>query len=114
MSNFLISRVRVGPSSIQNAGWGVFATDSVVSGDVLEECVVFPLDNYDVLSDHRLAWTEQEDAMASGCANLYNHSDTANVRFVLDHEAKLIRIVALRDLQVGEELFKKYCCPVWW
>ena len=110
----LISKVVIKKSLIENAGWGVFVTENVNKGDLVEECVVFPLSNeLDGLDDYRLMWTEEADAMASGCGNIYNHSDDPNVEFTFVFDMNIIKVYALKDLNVGDELFKKYSCPLW-
>lgn len=84
-------------------------------GAVVEECIAFPFyAEASVLSDHRLAWTENQDAMASGYACLYNHSDEPNVAFTYDQGRRRIFVITLRAVQRGEELFKRYACEPWW
>ena len=111
----LITYTRVSKSTF--SGWGVFLNVTrITPGQIIEECVVFPLtnDQPDILSDHRLAWTDESDAMASGNANLYNHSDDPNVEFQFDVDNRIINIVSIKELHRGDELFKKYACPLWW
>jgi len=97
-------------------GWGVFASSDLHPGQIIEECVVFEISNEfpDILKDHRLAWTDTHDVMASGNANLYNHSDDPSVVFESNFEFTKILIRAVKPVQAGEELFKKYACPIWW
>ncbi len=97
-------------------GWGVFARCNLEPQQLVEECVAFELSNEypDVLAHYRLAWTDAYDAMASGSANLYNHSDDPNVEFKNNIEQKTITVRAIKAIAAGEELFKKYVCPVWW
>jgi len=110
----LVSKVEIRKSLIEGAGWGAFITEDVMKGALIEECVVFPLSNeLDGLDDYRLKWTEKDDAMGSGCANIYNHSEDPNVEFSYIFDLNIIRIHALKNLTRGQELYKKYSCQLW-
>jgi hypothetical protein len=108
-------RLTIQPSAVQ--GLGVFAGENLEKNQIVEVCVVLPLrgvpDNTG-LWNHQLAWTEECDAIASGNALFYNHSDNANVRMIRDIPGSSIVVVATRGILYGEELFVKYACKPWW
>jgi hypothetical protein len=100
----------------------VFATAAITRGEVVEVCqaILFPgaLDD-GVLHDHRLAWNDDYDCVGTGCAMLYNHSDTPNclMRRVMDESAwgaNVLVVIALADIAPGDELRIKYKCWPWW
>jgi hypothetical protein len=110
-----MSRISIHPSAFH--GLGVFTESWIAEGTRIELCQVLPLrgvpDNT-ALWDHQLAWTDECDAIASGCALFYNHSDVPNVKMIRDIEGEEIQVIALRDIDVGEELLVKYACKPWW
>lgn len=115
-------------------GRGVFAEDYYYQGEVVETCVAIPFEYHecpadfpglmwleqpivpvpDGLANYQLYWTDTHDAVATGCALMYNHSDDPNVEFVNDYEKNLIYVKALRFIQKDDELVKKYKCGKWW
>lgn len=96
-------------------GFGIIATEPIMTDEVIEKCVAIPCPQVaGVLDDYRLDWTENEDAIATGNALIYNHSDTPNVKFIKNIENRTITIKAIRNISIGEELFKKYVCGPWW
>ena len=89
----LLSKVEIKKSLLEGARWDTFLTEDVSKGDLVEECVVFPLSNeLDGLNDYR-------------------HSENPNIEFTYLFDMNLIRIYALKDLTKGQELYKKYSCP---
>lgn len=98
-----------------NAGRGVFAAERYKAGTVIETCIAMLLPyQSSALENYKLAWDDSNDAVATGCAMLYNHSENPNVVFENDMSERLIRIRTLKDVSAHEELFKKYACAVWW
>ena len=101
-------------------GRGVFAERRFWRGEIVEAVpvVVLPDPQYELLErttlkDYYLYWTDQAVAVAFGCGSLINHSPRPNAEMRRDYERGLIRIVALRDIQPGEEITVTYHCKPW-
>lgn len=73
------------------------------------------------LHDYIFEWGENHDqcCMAMGYVPVYNHAFNSNCEYDMDYDAGLIRILAVRDILAGEELFINYNgnwddqTPVW-
>ena len=99
-------------------GRGVFATRSHAAGEVVEACPVIlfnatfteiPIEVRRILFNWGvLARTKQGHCLALGYGSLYNHGNPANMRYEGDDEAKLLRFVAIRAIEPGEELTVNY------
>ena len=108
-------RISIEPSAVH--GLGVFAGEEIAPGALIETCYVLALigvPDETSLWEHQLSWTEESDAIASGCALFYNHSDTPNVKMLRDIEGEAIQVFALRKIEDNEELFVQYACKPWW
>lgn len=99
-------------------GRGVFAARRFGAGEVVEECpVVLFKKPFEVL--HRelktvvFHWEVPEgaaatQALALGYGSLYNHSNPSNLRYETDREGLVLRLVAVREIEPGEELTINY------
>ena len=98
-------------------GWGVFAKEDIMEGDVFEECPVLtlPIEKGEVTSlliDYRFNWPQggewEEQVFPLGYGGLYNHSENANAYWVSNTNDKTFRFIANRDIQSNEEIFVWY------
>lgn len=98
-------------------GRGVFAARAYSCGEIVEECpvivvkIVFPfLPNE--MKTIVFNWASKDEpnqfAIALGYGSLYNHDNPANMRTKNDKENLLLRFIAQRDIQEGEELTHNY------
>jgi uncharacterized protein len=101
-------------------GRAVYANREFLSGDLVEGCPVII-----VRFDHvppeikRIAFnwegllcgTATGSAIALGYGSLYNHATQANMRYEADAALLVIRFIALRQIQRGEELTINYNSP---
>jgi len=109
-------------------GHGVFATRFFASGTIIEECPVFVLTPEDraridetEMFNYYFAWgpDEREAAIVLGWGSLYNHSFEPNAQYVKHLDQGVLEVVALRDIEPGEEITVNYngdpTCrkPVW-
>ncbi len=104
---------------VQTKGRGVFAEKAFAQGDIVESAPVLalPEDPWQVLNktslrDHYLAWGAA-CAIALGYGSLYNHSENPNARMIRHLQAADFTVVALRDIEPGEEITITYACPPW-
>lgn len=106
-------------------GRGVIARDSIAAKQRIEIAPAIELSKADtdaiertVLDHYYFAHPNDPDCglFVLGYAALMNHSDTPNVvtRAAFDHRSGW-QVIAntLRDIAPGEELTRKYSCPVW-
>jgi SET domain-containing protein len=105
-------------------GWGVFAKEDIMEGEVFEECPILtlPMKHGDVSSlliDYRFNWPSgvsewTEQVIALGFGSLYNHSENANAYWVSNNENKTFKFVSNRLIKQGEEIFVWYGDVNYW
>ena len=98
-------------------GRGVFATEPIAAGRLIEEAPVIAMPAVEIehlekiaLQDYYFQWgPDQGDAaLALGLCTLSNHSFDANCRFIARHDSGTMSFVALRDIEAGEEVTINY------
>ena len=106
-------RLFVAPSPIH--GDGVFAARAFAPDELVECCpvVVCPPDQEALLEETELrglyfTWKNDAIAVALGFGSLYNHSWEPNARYELDHRRKVVRFIAVRAIDEGEEVTINY------
>lgn len=96
-------------------GHGIFAKSAIENQTFVEmaPAIVFmPGEKTDEnLMSYVIAW-ENKLAVGLGWTMLYNHSDENNCVFSINHENRLVAIVAIRDIDAGEQLTVNYG-PEW-
>jgi SET domain-containing protein len=107
----------------EGKGYGVFATEVIEAGEVIEEChlLTLPIERGEasgLLIDYRFCWpcgadwTEQVIPLGYGC--IYNHSNNNNA-FWQDHpETKAFQFIANRKILPGEEICTYYGDSTYW
>ncbi len=107
-------------------GRGIFATEFIPAGTVIERAPVLVMpagevlgtEDDTVLSHYLFEWGKGTVALALGYGSLYNHSYSPNARYE-DEGRQLKLYIALRDIQAGEEVTINYngsaeaADPVW-
>lgn len=99
-------------------GWGVFAEQDIFPGDLIEACHYVSAElKYDIFGDYSFAVRTKNAgsdvdydlcALSFGYGSIYNHSDTPNASYVVDHPSSIIYFHALRPIIRGEEIFIYY------
>jgi len=98
-------------------GKGVFTTESIKAGTVLEISPVIvlppkdrPVIDQTLLHDYIFEWDPEEktSAMALGNVPVYNHSYSSNCEYEMNYDDETITITAIRSVKAGEELFINY------
>ena len=84
-------------------GLGVFCTEKISHGEVIEECPIFTL-----------PIPKGEKVVSWGYGSLYNHSDPPNAYWISDVERRTFKFVASRDILPGEEIFVWYGDMNYW
>lgn len=98
-------------------GRGVFTSENIAAGTVLESSPVIVMSAADrllldktPLHDYIFEWGEGKDqcCMALGYVPVYNHSFESNCEYEMDFSNRQVSIKAIRDIRAGEELFINY------
>lgn len=98
-------------------GRGVFTSEDISKGSIIEICHVIILNKEDTrmihethLHDYYFVWdiVKKTSALALGYGSLYNHDDNNNAEFELDLVEKVIRIIAQKQISSGEEITLDY------
>lgn len=104
-----------GKSSV--SGRGVYATDDITKGDVVEEAPYIQVDKESIkgspLMDYVFKIDDTTYAVALGYASLFNHRNQPNVDWKIDTVDQVIRFTALTDLNSGDELYISYGNKYW-
>lgn len=112
------TKVRLGPSTLEGAGRGVFAAVALKAGELIESCPVIaladPKDRERLrktgLVNYYFLWGENRDraAICIGFGSLYNHSYEPSVGYMKFIDKEQMDFFALRDITEGEELTVNY------
>ena len=102
---------------VEGKGKSVFTSTDIAEGDLIEVCQIIripsaevPILHRTVLHDYYFSWGEdmKDAAIALGFGSIYNHAVESNADFILDFEHDTIDIVAISDIQAGEEITLNY------
>jgi SET domain-containing protein len=102
-------KIVVRPSAI--SGNGVFASQPIAEGEVIERCPVLITDHPDIqtsaLYPYCFVWYNGW-AVPLGNAPLYNHSSSPNAEVRGEEKSAELLFVATRDIIEGEEILIDY------
>jgi hypothetical protein len=96
-----------------NLGRGVYASEDIPSGQIVETTPVVLLDLKAQPFPPQIRrlvynWSKTQVALALGYGSLYNHSDQPNLIFTRITNNLSITFKALRDIEAGEQLTISY------
>lgn len=95
-----------------DGGYGVYAIDDIADNETFEECNVIEVTLDDVkggvLMDYMFKISNDLYVLALGCGSVYNHKNQPNARWEYDFDKQLIKIVAIRSIEMGEQVFISY------
>lgn len=98
-------------------GRGVFATDNIQPGTVIEVSPVIVLTAKErkiieqtKLFDYLFEWGKNKKmgCVALGYVSVYNHDYSSNCEYDMDFENRTIKITTVKAVKKGEELFVNY------
>jgi uncharacterized protein len=98
-------------------GRGVFATRRIAAGRLIEEAPVVVIPNDELpyldriaLQDYYFLWgpDDRAGAIAFGLCSICNHSVEPNCEQIRRYDTQTMCLVALRDIDEGEELTINY------
>lgn len=110
--------------SSKEMGIGVFATDNIENGELIERCPMIQMDwRNKYLGDpqlHRYLYTNSSCKceqcqihgvnmfMVLGYGMLYNHQDEPNTNWNFNFKDLIGDVIASKDIKKGEEIFVSY------
>lgn len=113
--NQLINCSKVIVKKTSHKGVGAFAKQSIKKGDIVELGLMRRVESDGNKNPYLFTWSENRDvwAYASGCATFYNTSLSPNVKMNRYFKQDSFTIIALQDIQEGDELTHKYKSLEW-
>ena len=105
----------IGPSP--KRGRGVFATEDIKKGTVIEVSPVIVLTARErkiveqtKLFDYLFEWGKNKKmaCVALGYVSVYNHDYSSNCEYDMDYDDRTIKITTVKLVKKGEELFVNY------
>jgi hypothetical protein len=92
--------------------FGVFASQDIARGELIEECPIALRDHYDDKEDH-FSYVIRDHGRefvvtAFGLGSLYNHRNIPNANWYFDVEEKILILYAIQDIQKDEEVCINY------
>lgn len=104
-------------------GLGVFATEVILEGEIIEECYLItlpikPNEPSSLLNDYRFEWPVgdemKEHVIPLGYGCIYNHNDNNNAEWRNHPRYKMFQFVAIKEIQPGEEICTYYGGDEYW
>jgi len=102
-----------------DTGLGVYSKESIRDGEVIEIAPLIIVDSdamsVNNLDDYIFTINKEKDqyAIALGYGSIYNHSDDPNAEWNIDQEKEQLRIIAIKDIQEGQEINVSYGKNYW-
>ena len=104
-------------------GLGVFASEIIKEGEIIEECPYLDLgipkgQPSSILGDYRFNWPQGNEwelqVLGLGWGSLYNHSDNPNAAWRSNFINNTFEFFATRDIQPQEEVLVWYGGVDYW
>ena len=114
---FTDKRLYVGKSKLDGAEWGVFSSEPISKGTVIEVTRTLKLkDDHlshddNILNDYVYKLDDDHSVIALGYGSLFNHHDDPHIEFdIMDRK---ISYTTIKDIKPNEEVFISYGDD-WW
>jgi SET domain-containing protein len=105
-------------------GWGVFASQRIVQGEVFEISPIIDMEipkgvENSILMNYRYNWPQgksdwEKQVISVGFSLLYNHSDTPNAEWRSNLDTNCFEFYALTDIEKDDEIFIYYGGSEYW
>lgn len=103
-------------------GWGVFATDNIKGGEILEEIYFLKIptaqnESSSIFIDYRFNFPRTNwkyQTIPFGFACIYNHSNAPNAIWETDIENELFVFSSINDIKKDEEICTYYGGDNYW
>lgn len=109
-----MSRTYVATSKIPNAGRGVFASQDLKKGDVIEFAPILKVEGHREhvptdLKNMVYRFEPHQYFVACGHASFYSHANPASAHYVINPNEQTITVIAARPISKNEEITISYC-----
>lgn len=111
---FLPKKICISQSKVPNSGRGVFASQDIKKGEIIEIAPILVLVYSDIVDTkwnklfEYYFWMDDYVALALGYGSLYNHSNEANCKYELNRKAQTITFTATENIKKDEEIYFNY------
>lgn len=89
-------------------GYGVFANEAIAPGEIIEECVVIPIEKETIDLIDYVFEGHHASVLPLGFGPIYNHQISPNARFHYQIETNRMIFRAIKPITSGEEIFVSY------
>jgi len=91
-------------------GRGVFATQYIKAGEVVEEChcIFLDSDRSSPLQKYVFRWDTDYQVLPLGYGAIYNHADNPNCVYEPDFNKRVMCFIAQENIAVDQEIFIYY------
>jgi len=124
MDNKILSPKKIYVDKSPIHGWGVFASEKIFVGELIEECPILSLpmkfgEVSGLMLDYRFNWPSgtlewEEQVISLGFGSLYNHSETPNAQWKSNNKKRTFEFTCVRDIEPNEEIFVWYGDVGYW
>lgn len=113
-------QIRVGLSNVPNSGLGMFASQDIRRGSVIEHCPLVFMKTSEMTYDNPL-WkyvfaatykNTSYTSLAFGYCSMYNHSPNPNVHYRQDCGI-MMQLIAIKHIRPDDEMFIDYGERYW-
>lgn len=96
-------------------GFGVFANQFIEKDELVEDCYSLLIHNTSTdYEPYYFYFKGDTKLLPLGFGCIYNHSNNPNITWkVIDENNKIIRFIAINDINIGEELCHNYGPNYW-
>lgn len=107
-------KIYISDSKIPNSGKGVFASDFIKKGEIIEVAPILILEFSDFIDTkwnllfEYYFWLDDYVVLALGYGSLYNHSKNPNAKYEISKEDKTITFKSIKEIKKGEEIYFNY------
>ena len=117
MKRLASNKVYISKSKIPNADRGVFASNDIKKGEIIERCPIIEVSKNDTsnLKESILVTyffyfgkNKEQVAIALGFGSIYNHSYKPNATYKIKQKEKVIDFIALDDINKNDEITFNY------
>ncbi len=118
MNNLIPSKkIYVSQSKIVNGGRGVFASELIESGEIIERCPFIEIDNlgFEFIENTILfsyvyffGKTKKRILIALGFGSIYNHSYKPNAKYIIKPKEKIIEFRSILEIKKDDEILVNY------
>lgn len=103
-------------------GLGVFASEKIFEGEIIETCPVIDMglnrEPSHILIDYRFNWPQggdwEKQVVPTGYAMLYNHSNTPNALWRSNLENNTFEFYSVKEINPNEEILIYYGDVEYW